>query len=836
MNRISHKIIISFLIIMFAFAGALIFANKELVILHEKSMALVEDEREFDQFQMGVQLKALEYHARVEGLLSVLDLAVLNKKHQAQLQTKDAFMAMLKMPLDGRYEDINEIAHEIEKDVALMALTEQKILEALKQFAQMDARRIYDTEFEAVELVLQKNIRNTVNIIERKIAEKKSDITLEMQSAQRNLYIIFAAFMCCFLGIAFFLWRGIISPINILIKYLLGSAEGKSFFTVPFQDKKDEMGDLARSFQTILISRHAGEAQLRQRTMDLADAKEKAEKSNRAKSDFLANMSHELRTPLNSIIGMIQLTNIKGLDQELQDTFSLIEASSSNLLEIVNDILDLSKIEAGEIHLEYKAFDIMEDVRHAVESMRPMADEKKLALSLEYEQKHLYTLGDSLRVLRILTNLIGNAVRYTNEGSIKVVISTLNVERDQADFRCEVIDTGIGISEDKVEAIFEKFIQADTSITREFGGTGLGLAITRELVSLMDGRVGVESVEGEGSVFWFEVPFEVVKELPDVAEQGLAEANNGEHAQNKIPIKQARILVAEDHEMNQIFLRKFFKTLGVENYMIAENGQLAVEAMQSGTYDVVLMDCHMPRMNGYDATIAIRDLSDAEKSSTPVVAMTANAMPEDEEACLSIGMNAYISKPVNLNIFREKLSPWISFDDVDEHKTDLKVVTEDGVNVANDVDEGSRSQGGDNDNNNNDNNDSDDDFLVSDEQVDVDLNVSVNLDNLKENAMGDDDFLREMIAMFVTQGKSQINALAQQCADGENKEWVEISHSLKGTSGGIGAEPMRLLCEAAQDTKDATAAERQAMHEGIKAEYLKATGFLISEGLYDDEA
>ena len=397
-----------------------------------------------------------------------------------------------------------------------------------------------------------------------------------------------------------------------------------------------------------------------QQKQTLREAKEKAEHTNKAKSEFLANMSHELRTPLNSIIGMVQLLEAEKLNQSLAQTFNLIKASSLSLLEIVNDILDLSKIEAGEIHLEEKAFDIQKKARDTVESMKPMASKKGLELSYKQDQELYYVLGDELRFSRILVNLVGNAIRYTEDGHVHVKVNILEQDQDQIKFRCEVKDTGIGVAEDKINRIFDKFTQADASTTRKYGGTGLGLTITKELIELMDGDIGVQSELGKGSTFWFEITFKSVDELPE-QEQIIATSDAETINDDLIPISQAKILIAEDHTMNQVFMKKLFSNLNIENYHIAEDGKQAVQEIENNEYDILLMDCHMPEMNGYDATTEIRKLSDPLKSQIPIIAMTANAMPEDEAKCLDVGMDAYISKPIDLNVFKQVLSKWVRF-------------------------------------------------------------------------------------------------------------------------------------------------------------------------------
>lgn len=526
----------------------------------------------------------------------------------------------------------------------------------------------------------------------------------------------------------------------------------------------------------------------------LKSEQEEAEQATQYKSDFLANMSHELRTPLNSIVGMVQIIEQSDLDEEVGEMFSLVRGASLNLLEIVNDILDLSKIEAGQVHLECIAFDAVKRIRDTVDTMQPLASEKGIGLHCRIDTDYLYALGDELRFTRVLTNLISNSIRYTLEGNVSVIVKTEKLFDNLVRLRCEVIDTGIGVPKDKMKSIFDKFTQADASITRKFGGTGLGLTITRGLVELMDGEVGVESIEGEGSNFWFEVPFGVVDELPESTKREFAVARGGLLSTDAISVGNVRVLLVEDNEMNQIFMKKLFATVGLKNYMIAADGRQAVQAVQDNQYDLVLMDCHMPEMNGYDATVAIRNLPDTDRASIPIIAMTANAMPEDEDKCLAIGMDAYISKPVDIIIFQEILTPWISFEiNSKALNKQNKTWVEQSVEVA-----------------------------------------PANLDNLRNNAMGDEVFISEIISMFVSQGADQIAQLKGQCTDGVNEIWVEIAHALKGTSGIVGAEIMRELCARAQKLHDGSAQEREGFVREIEGKYFEVKKFFIQEKLFDD--
>lgn len=453
------------------------------------------------------------------------------------------------------------------------------------------------------------------------------------------------------LGIFYFIIRIIIIlPLNhIVLKLEDQQKNGYNAQNKLYQGSNNELGMIKYLFD--------------KRSDDLRNAVEIANKANREKSSFLANMSHELRTPLNGILGMLQLIDPKRVPDDIAEMHNLMSASGNNLLEIVNDILDLSKIEADGIKLESISFDLSRKIKETVQILLPLASSKGLSLSFIDRNEPTFVLGDPLRVSRIVTNLISNAIRYTDKGRIDVAMD-INNEKESGKITAiiSVKDTGIGIPKEKHSTIFEKFTQADNSTTRRFGGTGLGLAITKELVELMDGTIGLESTVGKGSKFWVILPFkETSKE--DAPDKNILNISEPPviSSLNRLPIEAVRILVAEDHIMNQEFIKKLFQNLGVTHYTIVENGAQAVESVKTGNFDLVLMDCHMPDMDGYDATQTIRSLSDPHNHDIPIVAMTANAMSDDEERCLAIGMNAYISKPISIPVFKHKLSTWIEF-------------------------------------------------------------------------------------------------------------------------------------------------------------------------------
>tara|TARA_R110002126_G_scaffold291807_1_gene459689 strand:- start:133601 stop:135964 length:2364 start_codon:yes stop_codon:yes gene_type:complete len=394
----------------------------------------------------------------------------------------------------------------------------------------------------------------------------------------------------------------------------------------------------------------------------LQEEKLRAEQANKTKSDFLANMSHELRTPLNSILGIAKMVKEEyTASEEALEMLEILESSSMALLEIVNDILDLSKIEAGKVQLECIDFDVRDIVRNVSGSLKTVADRKGLYLKSKFKKDDFPLLkGDPLRLGRILMNLIGNAVKYSVEGGVTVVVDFEVGSDGRALLQCSVSDTGIGINKEKLPFVFDKFTQADETTTRTFGGTGLGLTITQDLLGLMGGNITVESVEGLGSTFSFVLPLEIStreahKEA--VSAKAVAPADNI----SKKQIEEARVLVVEDNEFNVLLIRKFLKKIGFENVAYANDGVGGVECVKKERFDLILMDCHMPIKSGYEATEEIRkmEIDNGEEFHVPIIALTADAMVGVKERCLEAGMNDYLSKPVDYNDLAEVMRRWL---------------------------------------------------------------------------------------------------------------------------------------------------------------------------------
>jgi signal transduction histidine kinase/DNA-binding response OmpR family regulator len=413
-----------------------------------------------------------------------------------------------------------------------------------------------------------------------------------------------------------------------------------------------DLQDQNKQLMTALDDVQKVKIELEERTRQLQHA-------NELKAQFLASVSHEIRTPMSAILGLVGILSKRAKDDEDRRLLGLLNESATSLLTMINDILDLSKIDEGKLVIDYEPFSLGQLLRSTMAIFANEAEKRSLSLVCNIEQDVPELLsGDVNRIRQIVVNLIGNALKFSDKGTITVSASLAWKLEDRVSVKIEIRDQGIGIKESDFDSLFEPFSQISNT-SRKVVGTGLGLSICKRLIELLDGKIGVNSEIGVGSCFWFELPFTIVRKLDSL-----------QPVPSLVPtFPGKRVLLAEDHPVNQMVAAGFLDDLGIET-KIANNGFEVLSLIQEWQYDLILMDCQMPEMDGFETTAAIRDIEIATGKHIPIVAVTANAMAGDREVCLGSGMDDYISKPYDLNGLAAILSKWL----VDQPKEYQKLI------------------------------------------------------------------------------------------------------------------------------------------------------------------
>ncbi len=512
----------------------------------------------------------------------------------------------------------------------------------------------------------------------------------------------------------------------------------------------DELGLLVTGVNSMLNS-------IEKRDEQLLVAKQEAEDANRAKSRFLAQMSHEIRTPMNGVLGIASLLLKTGLDGKQREFVRTIVRSGESLLNLINDILDFSKIEAGKLELEHVHFNIRQLAEETVDLFSNRASEQNVRLACFVQASvAAYVVGDPGRLRQILMNLLGNALKFTRDGSVSLHVFPDGEGGDVVPLRFEVRDSGIGISPDKQDKIFSAFSQADGSTTRKFGGTGLGLAICRQLVELMGGTIGLESKEGEGSVFWFTL----ILPLGNVEKSITVSQDNPLH--DAAVRFTANVLVAEDNVTNQIVARGMMEQAGLTVDMV-DNGQKAVAAAENGAYDLIFMDCQMPVMDGYEATGRIRRMEQQFGTPrVPIIALTAHAMKGDREHCLAVGMDDYLSKPFSEQQLITLLRKWL-------HDCGAKEKTQKRIDA------------------------------VGAEKTTTVVDARV-LDNYRRiQQPGKPDIIKRLVDIYLKSSPDILREISEAGVEGDMEKLWRSAHSLKSSSANLGATTLAGLCETVEE-------------------------------------
>jgi len=513
-----------------------------------------------------------------------------------------------------------------------------------------------------------------------------------------------------------------------------------------------------------------------------------AEETSRIKQEFLANMSHEIRTPMNGIIGIADILSKTKLTIEQRKYLQSIISCSENLLYIINDILDLSKIEAGKMTFEKMPFSLKEVIDNTLMIFSREAASKNIKLTVESDKKIPKVIsGDYVRLSQVLNNLIGNAIKFTPSGEINLSVQNANETPNNITLIFKVKDSGIGIPKDKHQSIFESFTQAGSDTTRKFGGTGLGLTIVKKLLELQGGTISVESAEGVGSIFTFTLT------VDKIGAEKIKQAKEANTVLNQPELNHLNILVAEDNEMSRLIINKHFTDWKI-NFRFAENGSEAVALVKANNFDFILMDIQMPIMDGFEATRQIRNELSYTKASIPIIAMTAHATDAERIKCMDAGMNDYLSKPFRAEELLRKISAYAdnTLNRSESKNQDIKTT-----------------------------------FINESHESVIDLNY------LKRVAENEAEFIKDMVAIFLRRTPEAVKTIRAALTEGNYEGLWQTAHRIKPTFSYMGMSETSALCAKLENLCKTTPDKKQAeeLIEIIEANYHIAQSLIEKEFL-----